>query len=71
MPCHHMVATAVNGLMSPLSLPHFSPIRAHIGVLCQIMQSVQKEVVEKKQKKLKQNFGHLYLGNGWSDVLQI
>ena len=26
---------------------------------------------KKKKKKLKQNFGHSYLGNGWSDFLQI
>ena len=54
--------------MSPLSVPNFSPIGARIHVLWWILQSVQKE---KKTKKKNSNFGHLYLGNGWSDVLQI
>ena len=34
--------------MSPLSVPNFSPIQAHIHVLLRILQSVQKE--EKKPK---------------------
>ena len=33
--------------MSPLSVPHFSPIGAQIRVLCRILQSVRKEVEEK------------------------
>ena len=39
-----------------------------IGVIWQILRSVQKE---EKTKKLKQNFGHSYLGNSWSGFLQI
>ena len=59
--------------MSPLRVPHFSPIGARIRVLWRSLQSVRKEEVEKekKTKKKKTNFGRSYLGNGWSDVLQI
>ena len=38
-------------LMSPLSVPNFSLIQARIRVLLQILQSVRKEVEEKKTKK--------------------
>ena len=55
-------------LMSPLSVPNFSPIGARIHVLWRILRSVQKE--EKKNEKTP-NFGRSYLGNGWSDFLQI
>ena len=61
--------------MSPLSVPNFSPIRARIRVLWRILRSVRNEEdeqeEEKKTKKLKRNFVRSYLGNGWSDVLQI
>ena len=58
--------------MSPLSVPNFSPIQARIRVLWQILQSVRKEVEEEKKTKKKiPNLGHSYLGNGWSDFLQI
>ena len=62
--------------MSPLSVPNFSQIGARIRVLWRILQSVRKEVVEEekneeKKKKKKPNFGRSYLGNGWSDFLQI
>ena len=54
-------------LMSPLSVPNFSPIRARIRVLWRILRSVRNEEVEEdKTKKLKRNFVHSYLGNGWS-----
>ena len=56
--------------MSPLSVPKFSPIRARIRVLWRILQSVRKEVEEKNEEK-NPNFGRSYLGNGWSDFLQI
>ena len=55
--------------MSPLSVPNFSPIRARIPTLWRILQSVRNEEVE--EEKNKQNFVRLYLGNGWSDFLQI
>ena len=51
--------------MSPLSVPNFIPIGARIRVLRRILQSVRKE--EEKNP----NFGRSYLGNGWSDFLQI
>ena len=58
--------------MSPLSVPNFSPIRARIRVLWRILRSVRNEVEEeKKTKKLKQKFVHSYVGNGWSDFLQV
>ena len=56
--------------MSPLSVPHFSPIGAHIRALWRILQSVRKEE-EKKRRKKTPKFGHLYLENGWSNFLQI
>ena len=37
--------------MSPLSVPNFSPIGARIRVLLRILQSVRKEVEEKKRRK--------------------
>ena len=57
-------------LMSPLSVPNVSPIGARIRVLWRILQSVQKEVEEKYEEK-NPTFGRSYLGNGWSDFLQI
>ena len=36
--------------MSPLSVPHFSPIRARIRVLWRILRSVRNEEVEVKEK---------------------
>ena len=58
--------------MSPLSVPNFSPIRARIRVVWRILRSVRNEVEEeKKMKKLKRSFVRSYLGNGWSDFLQI
>ena len=40
-------------LMSPLSVPHFSPIQARIRVLLRILQSVRKEVEEEKNEEKK------------------
>ena len=57
--------------MSPLSVPNFSPIRARIRVLWRILRSVRNEDEEEKTKKLKRTFVRSYLGNGWSNVLQI
>ena len=58
--------------MSPLSVPNFSPIQARIRVLLRILQSVRKEEVEEEKNEEKNpNFGRSYLGNGWSDFLQI
>ena len=57
--------------MSPLSVPNFSLIQARIRVLFRILQSVRKEVEEKKRRKNTPNFGRSYLGNSWSDYLQI
>ena len=56
--------------MSPSSVPHFSPIRVRIRVLWQILRSVRNEDEEEKYK-LKQNFVHSYLGNGWTNFLHI
>ena len=59
-------------LMSPLSVPNFSPIGARIRVLFRILQSVQKEEVEEEKNEEKNpNVDRSYLGNGWSDFLQI
>ena len=58
--------------MSPSSVPNFSPIRVRIRVLWQILRSVRNEEdEEEKTKKLKRNFVRSYLGNGWTDCLQI
>ena len=57
--------------MSPLRVPNFSPIRARIRVLWRILRSVRNEEDEEKTKKLKRNCVRSYLGNGWSDFLQI
>ena len=58
--------------MSPLSVPNFSPIRVRIRILWRILRSVRNEdEEEKKTKKLKRNLVRSYLGNGWSDFLQI
>ena len=56
--------------MSSLSVPNFSPIEARVRVSWRILQSVRKEVEEKNEEK-NPNFGCSYLGNGWSDFLQI
>ena len=39
--------------MSPLRVPNFSPIEAHIRVLWRILQSVRKEEVEEKNEEKK------------------
>ena len=38
-------------VISPLSVPNFSPIGARIRVLWRILQSVRKEVGEKNEEK--------------------
>ena len=40
-------------LMSPLSVPNFSPIQARVRVLLRILQSVRKEEVEEKNEEKK------------------
>ena len=43
--------------MSPLSVPNFSPIRAHIRVLWRILRSVRnEEVEEEKYEEIKTKF---------------
>ena len=56
--------------MSTLSVPNFSQMLGRIRVLWRILRSVRNEE-EEKTKKLKRNFVRSYLGNGWSDFLQI
>ena len=41
-----------SAVMSPLSVPNFSPIGVRIHVLWRILQSVRKEVEEKNEEKL-------------------
>ena len=55
--------------MSPLRVPNFSLIGSRIHVLWRILQSVRKE--KEKNEDKNPNFGCSYLGNGWSDFLQI
>ena len=38
-------------LLSPLIVPHFSPIGARVRVLWRILQSVRKEVEEENEEK--------------------
>ena len=45
-----------SALMSPLSVPNFSPIRASIRVLWQILQSVRNEDEEEKNEEIKTKF---------------
>ena len=40
-----------SALMSPLSVPNFSPIRARIRVLWRILRSVRNEEDEEEEKK--------------------
>ena len=56
-------------LNEPLSVPNFSLIGARIRVLFRILQSVRKE--EEKNEEKNPCFGRSYLGNGWSEFLQI
>ena len=44
-----------SAVMSPLSVPNFSPIGACIRVLWWVLQSVRKEVEEKNEKKTTKN----------------
>ena len=45
-----------SALMSPLSVPNFSPIRARICVLWWILRNVRNEEVEEKNEEIKTNF---------------
>ena len=58
--------------MRPPSVPNFSPIRVRIRVLWQILRSVRNEEdEEEKTKILKRHFVRSYLGNGWTDFLEM
>ena len=58
--------------MSPLSVPHFSPIQARIGVSWQILRSVRNEdEEEEKNKEIKTKFCSLVSRKWLSDFLQI
>ena len=52
--------------MSPSSVPNFSPIGEHIRVLWRILRSMRNE-----DEELKRNSVRSYLGNSWTDFLQI
>ena len=45
-----------SALMSPLSVPNFSPIRVRIRVLCRILRSVRNEEVDEKNEEIKTKF---------------
>ena len=45
-----------SALMSPLSVPNFSPIQARIRVLWRILRSVRNEEVEEKNEEIKTKF---------------
>ena len=45
-----------SALMSPLSVPSFSPIQARIRVLWRILRSVRNEEVEEKNEEIKTKF---------------
>ena len=58
--------------MRPSSVPNFSLIGTRIHVLWWILRSVRNEEVEEgKNEEIKRKFVRSYLGNGWSDFLQI
>ena len=45
-----------SALLSPLSVPNFSPIRARIRVLWRIVRSVRNEDEEEKNEEIKTKF---------------
>ena len=63
----HRIPTKV-GTEIRLNEP-FKCAKFQIRVLWRILRSVRNEVEEKNE--LKRNFVRSYLGNGWSDFLQI
>ena len=61
-------------LWTPVLCAKFQGDRSTRLLVIAIFASVRKdeeEEEEKKTKKKKRNFGSSYLGNGWSDFLQI
>ena len=57
---------------TPFLCAKFQVVRSTRLLVIAIFSSVRKdEEEEKRTKKKKQNFGSSYLGNGWSDFLQI
>ena len=58
-------------LWTPFLCAKFQGDRSTRLLVIAIFASVRKDEEEKKTKKKKPNFGSSYLGNGWSDILQI
>ena len=59
--------------MGPLSVPHFNHSEhafVFYGEFYEVCEMNSKKM-KKKTKKIKRNFVRSYLGNGWSDFLQI
>ena len=56
----------------PFCVPNFKAIGVRVCLLQQFLQVCEKTKKKKKKtKKKKRNFSSSYLGNGWSDFLQI
>ena len=56
---------------TPILCAKFQGDRSTRLLVIAIFASLRKDEEEKKNKKKKLNFGSSYLGNGWSDFLQI
>ena len=71
----HRICTKVDARIrrwTPFLCAKFQGDRSTRLLVIAIFASVRKdEEEEKKTKKKKRNFGSSYLGNGWSDFLQI
>ena len=58
-------------LWIPVLCAKFQGDRSTLLRFIAIFASVQKHEEKKKQEEKNRNFGSSYLGNGWSDFLQI
>ena len=68
----HRIPTKVGTeicLNEPFKCAKFQPYPSFYGRFCEVCK--MKNTKKKKTKKLKRNFVRSYLGNGWTDFLQI
>ena len=70
----HRIPTKVGTeirLNEPFKCAKFQPNPSMHSCFMANFANVRNEIKKKKTKKLKRNFVRSYLGNGWSDFLQI